>query len=110
MDYRRTCLSYHNFFFYPSYRTDHWQDVLVGAILGAVLAYFSYRQYYPSLASKNSHRPYAPRIQLEDTVILPSHNLHTFRESLDDGNHVSYSDLNDGLVEALPRSGRVERR
>jgi len=90
----------------------HWQDVLVGAILGAVLAYFSYRQYYPSLASKNSHHPYAPRIQLEDSVILPTHNLRTFRESLDDGNQVSYSDLNDGLVEALPRSEtvRMERR
>ncbi|ELU44586.1 oligosaccharyl transferase subunit OST3/OST6 family [Rhizoctonia solani AG-1 IA] len=27
-----------------------------------VLSYFSYRQYYPSLASPFSHRPYSPRI------------------------------------------------
>jgi len=89
----------------------HWQDVIVGAILGAVLAYFSYRQFYPSLASKKCQHPYVSRIQLEDTVILPTHNLHTFRESLDDGDHVTYSDRNDGLVEILPRSetGRVER-
>ncbi|KAF8682273.1 Acid phosphatase-like protein [Rhizoctonia solani] len=40
----------------------HWQDVLVGSIVGLVLSYFSYRQYYPSLASPFSHRPYSPRI------------------------------------------------
>ncbi|CAE6428059.1 unnamed protein product [Rhizoctonia solani] len=40
----------------------HWQDVFVGSIVGLVLSYFSYRQYYPSLASPFSHRPYSPRI------------------------------------------------
>lgn len=52
--------------------TDHWQDVLTGSVLGLVLAYFSYRQYYPSLASEVSHRPYAPRIR-HDGPILPVH-------------------------------------
>ncbi|KDN49466.1 hypothetical protein RSAG8_02168, partial [Rhizoctonia solani AG-8 WAC10335] len=40
----------------------HWQDVLIGSIVGLVLSYFSYRQYYPSLTSPFSHRPYSPRI------------------------------------------------
>lgn len=30
-------------------------------LLGIVIAYFSYRQYYPSLAHPLSHRPFAPR-------------------------------------------------
>lgn len=39
----------------------HWQDVIVGEILGGLAAYFSYRQYYPSLEHPLSHRPYSPR-------------------------------------------------
>ncbi|GLB35424.1 putative acid phosphatase homologues [Lyophyllum shimeji] len=51
----------------------HWHDVLVGSILGTVISYFTYRQYYPSLASELSHRPYSPRIQREDAEVLPTH-------------------------------------
>lgn len=82
----------------------------MGAVLGTILAYFSYRQYYPSLASKNSQRPYSPRVRREDTEILPTHNLHTFGESLDDGNHISYNDHNDALAGTVPRpdNGQLE--
>jgi len=88
----------------------HWQDVLVGAALGTVLAYFSYRQFYPSLVSKTSERPYSPRIRREHTELLPTHNLHTFGESLDNGNHANYGDHNDGLAETVPRpeTGRLK--
>lgn len=41
--------------------TDHWQDVLAGSLLGFTIANFAYRQYFPSLSSKRSHLPYAPR-------------------------------------------------
>ncbi|KIL68598.1 hypothetical protein M378DRAFT_158421 [Amanita muscaria Koide BX008] len=50
----------------------HWHDVLVGAIVGTVLAYFCYRQYFPSLASELAHHPHGPRIKEED-VGLPTH-------------------------------------
>jgi diacylglycerol diphosphate phosphatase/phosphatidate phosphatase len=46
--------------------TDHWQDVIAGAILGLAVAYFAYRQYFPSLASPMSHKPYSPRIRREE--------------------------------------------
>ncbi|KAH9926145.1 phosphatidic acid phosphatase type 2/haloperoxidase [Fomitopsis serialis] len=49
----------------------HATDVLTGSLLGFVAAYFSYRQYYPSLASPYAHRPYSPRIPREDR--LPMH-------------------------------------
>lgn len=39
----------------------HWEDITVGLSVGIVTAYFSYRQYYPSLDHALSHFPYAPR-------------------------------------------------
>lgn len=35
--------------------------MLTGSILGLVVSYFSYRQYYPALDSPQSHRCYSPR-------------------------------------------------
>jgi diacylglycerol diphosphate phosphatase/phosphatidate phosphatase len=34
-------------------------DVLCGSLLGISISYLCYRQYYPSLMSIHSHRPYA---------------------------------------------------
>ncbi|KAF5393529.1 hypothetical protein D9757_000571 [Collybiopsis confluens] len=58
--------------------SDHWQDVLVGSILGIFMAYFAYRQYYPSLASEFCHKPYSPRIKREPGIPLhvPLHLRH----------------------------------
>ncbi|KAH7329802.1 phosphatidic acid phosphatase type 2/haloperoxidase [Rhizoctonia solani] len=44
----------------------HWQDVLVGSTVGLIFSYFAYRQYYPTLESPYSHKPYSPRIPKED--------------------------------------------
>lgn len=52
---------------------DHWQDVFVGSLLGIVMSYFAYRQYYPALSSELSHRPFSPRIRREEPETLPMH-------------------------------------
>ncbi|OBZ75896.1 putative diacylglycerol pyrophosphate phosphatase 1 [Grifola frondosa] len=50
----------------------HWHDVLAGSLLGLVVSYFSYRQFYPSLASELSHYPY-PHVFKRGGDILPTH-------------------------------------
>ncbi|KAI9314755.1 phosphatidic acid phosphatase type 2/haloperoxidase, partial [Dichotomocladium elegans] len=39
----------------------HWQDVCIGTLLGIGCAYFSYRQYYPSLIHSECEIPYGAR-------------------------------------------------
>jgi len=60
----------------------HATDVLAGSLLGFVVAYFSYRQYYPSLAAELSHRPYSPRIKREE--LLPTHRNILTRDDVQD--------------------------
>jgi diacylglycerol diphosphate phosphatase/phosphatidate phosphatase len=57
----------------------HWQDVTVGTIVGIVFSFFAYRQYYPSLSSPLSHRPYSPRIARADGdhAVLPTHTANS---------------------------------
>jgi diacylglycerol diphosphate phosphatase/phosphatidate phosphatase len=38
----------------------HWEDVLVGSLLGMMFAYFAYHMYYPSLTHQYSMNPFAP--------------------------------------------------
>lgn len=49
----------------------HYQDVIAGSILGICLAYLCYRQYYPPLNSKISHRSYAD-INARELTDFPS--------------------------------------
>lgn len=44
----------------------HWQDVLVGSLLGMVVALVTYRGYYPPLSHSHAHLPYAPREVIEN--------------------------------------------
>jgi diacylglycerol diphosphate phosphatase/phosphatidate phosphatase len=62
----------------------HWHDVLVGSLLGTVISYFTYRQYYPSLTSELSHRPHSPRIEREEVDTLPLHHRQPFSPGHDD--------------------------
>lgn len=91
---------------------DHWHDVLVGSLLGLVLSYFCYRQYYPSLASEFSHRPYSPRIKREDDGLLPFHlqqgNRHSHQASVDrplQANVNGYDSEAQELENTVPRPG-----
>lgn len=47
----------------------HATDVIAGGIIGALIAWYAYRQYYPCLSAENCHRPYSPRIAHEDAHI-----------------------------------------
>ncbi len=76
-------LSRHSTFLSP-FLADHWQDILVGSLLGLFMAFFAYRQYYPSLGSTMSHRPYSPRIRpqiISDGSSLPVHRERSGAES-----------------------------
>ncbi|KAJ7751991.1 phosphatidic acid phosphatase type 2/haloperoxidase [Mycena metata] len=80
----------------------HWQDVLAGSILGTVVSYFSYRQYYPTLTSEVSHLPYAPRVGRED-LNLPTHHRQTSNSYRDD--HAT----TDSVIDSGPLEGTVAR-
>ncbi|KAK1922989.1 phospholipid metabolism-related protein [Papiliotrema laurentii] len=44
----------------------HWQDVLVGSLLGLFIAWVSYRTYYPKLSHRQCHLPLAPKFAEAD--------------------------------------------
>ncbi|KAJ7940784.1 phosphatidic acid phosphatase type 2/haloperoxidase [Mycena leptocephala] len=80
----------------------HWQDVLVGSALGTLVSYFTYRQYYPSLGSEVSHRPYAPRIAQDE---IPSHHRRTSSRLAYRDDHPTAEDI----IDSGPLQGTVVR-
>lgn len=60
--------------------TDHWEDVLTGSALGLGVAYFSYRQYYPHLASKIAHIPFTTRFDPEEAGYDMDSGTDVFRD------------------------------
>ncbi|XP_052424092.1 phospholipid phosphatase 5 isoform X4 [Carassius gibelio] len=50
----------------------HWQDVLVGSLLGLALAYLCYRQHYPALSDSDCHRP----LRLREVMVPAQERKH----------------------------------
>lgn len=90
---------------------DHWHDVLVGSILGTVLAYFSYRQYYPSLASPLAHRPYSPRVRRAEhdaESTLPVHDKAHSHEGHHTHDSAAHARANDNAVYGAPQGQAMD--
>ncbi|KAH7924588.1 PAP2-domain-containing protein [Leucogyrophana mollusca] len=78
----------------------HWQDVIGGSILGLVVSFFAYRQYFPSLASPMSHRPYSPRVPRDEEVLPTSNTQYPAPSVLP-----QYRDSGDGEQTELVNGG-----
>ncbi|WVQ94820.1 hypothetical protein IAU59_001903 [Kwoniella sp. CBS 9459] len=50
----------------------HATDVIAGSILGILGSWYSYRQYYPSLAHPQAYKPFSPRIPKDE--VIPMHH------------------------------------
>ncbi|KAL6300545.1 phosphatidic acid phosphatase type 2/haloperoxidase [Sparassis latifolia] len=96
----------------------HATDVLAGSLLGIIVAYFSYRQYYPSLASEHCQKPYSPRIKNRGEI-LPMHRRSQSNLPTDpltaDGDREEFQELanetvprdEDGHEIEMPKNDRV---
>ncbi|KAA1471229.1 PAP2-domain-containing protein [Dentipellis sp. KUC8613] len=83
----------------------HWEDLLVGAILGVSTACLAYRQYYPPLNSEFSHRPYPPRSRRADDVLPVHANRPPFAGGIYSGVDIG----EDVELNATVRKGLVDR-
>jgi hypothetical protein len=76
--------------------------VLVGSLLGTAMAYFSYRQYYPALASPLSHLPYSPRADSVDSHDPAAQPLRAGTDGRGVHSPLPYRDGSDERQEAEP--------
>lgn len=55
----------------------HWQDVVIGSLIGLSLSYLCYRQYYPNLGLNVSHRPY---VSIQRSLEKSTHSKSVCKE------------------------------
>ncbi|GAC99833.1 hypothetical protein PHSY_007436 [Pseudozyma hubeiensis SY62] len=91
----------------------HATDVIAGALLGLVVAYWSYKLYYPALGHSQSHKPYSPRIPAEH---LSGASEHRYADQEEGDGEARYNLTHGGGGEAeeggvgvynKPMGGRV---
>ena len=83
----------------------HATDVLFGALLGTVVSYFCYRQYFPALNSPQSHLPFAPRFP---EVERPGSAEETDGNGIPMANQPGRHDLETGTLGRRRRAGEDE--
>ncbi|ORY29641.1 phospholipid metabolism-related protein [Naematelia encephala] len=60
----------------------HWQDVLVGSILGLAIAGVTYRCYFPPLSHRQCHLPLAPHTASPEELFDPDASVEDGRVQL----------------------------
>lgn len=79
------------------YRHDAY-DVTVGSLLGASIAYFSYRRYYPQLRSSCCHVPFPSRASVDAFPVRSTHTQSRRRQngrSMNEGFALGSDDSDD---------------
>jgi membrane-associated phospholipid phosphatase len=68
-------------------RRHHWDDVVVGAVIGSVMACLAYFQYYPSLTDVDSDVPHnpleSPTLPRRNTLQRRTFSMSTLSENMD---------------------------
>ena len=72
-----------------------------GSLLGFVISYFAYRQYFPHLASPASHHPHSPRVQREVDV-LPMHVQSSEGDAPQSATYRDSAEINSNNMELVP--------
>lgn len=86
----------------------HWQDVLVGSLLGTVMSFFAYRQYYPKLSDELSHRPFEPRVRKQQQMEALELQRRPSRPGVTRRYTDTYVDVEAGPSESPHRPSRSE--
>ncbi|WWC92173.1 uncharacterized protein L201_007127 [Kwoniella dendrophila CBS 6074] len=78
----------------------HWQDVLVGSLLGMAIAWVSYRTYYPRMSHRHCHLPLAPRYDPDNESQDELDDAEEGRRSRRDGVRLLEGDEHDDRRES----------
>lgn len=63
----------------------HYTDVLAGGIIGILVAYLCYRQYYPAFDSKLSHLPHPRRSNQDRKCVVNGQEERSSSETCSNG-------------------------